>query len=395
MALNYQKLKELKPEAKPYKVPDERGLYVMVNPNGSLYWRFRYRFLGKDNAIALGTFPDVSLACAREKRDEARRLLANGIDPGVHRKIMKKAEIENATNTFEIIAREWFAKQTTRWSKVHADKILRLLEKDIFPWVGAKPITEISPPTLHPVLMRIVDRGSIETSHRALSNCSQIFDYAVACGFLQYNTSRTLSKLLPTVKGTHFAAPTDPKRVGELLRMIDGYRGTLIVKCALRLAPLVFVRPGELRHAKWEDIDFEIAEWRYLITKTDTPHIVPLSTHALNILKDLHPLTSSSEFVFPSLKKGKSRTISDNTLLSALRELGIPKEELSIHGWRATARTLLDEVLGFRPDLIEHQLGHAVRDPLGRAYNRTKHLPERKKMMQDWADYLDGIKGNN
>ncbi|MGX8784333.1 tyrosine-type recombinase/integrase [Legionella pneumophila] len=384
----------IKPKDKPYKKADEKGLFVLINPDGSLYWRFRYRFLGKDKTLALGTFPDVSLAAARKKRDEARQLLSNDIDPGIHRKIMKKAKIAESSNTFEIIAREWFAKQTTKWSDIHANKILRLLERDIFPWIGDKPITEISPPVLHPVLMSIVDRGSIETAHRALSNCSQVFDYAVACGLLQFNNSKTLIKLLPAVKGTHFAAPTDPKRLGELLRMIDGYHGTLIVKCALRLAPLVFVRPGELRHAKWEDIDFEMAEWRYLITKTNTPHIVPLSTQALNILKELHPLTRDSEYIFPSLKKGKSRTISDNTLLSALRELGIPKEDLSIHGFRATARTLLDEVLGVRPDFIEHQLGHAVRDPLGRAYNRTKHLADRKKMMQDWADYLDGIKGN-
>ncbi|WP_161517135.1 tyrosine-type recombinase/integrase, partial [Legionella pneumophila] len=329
-----------------------------------------------------------------EKRDEARRLLSDGIDPGIHRKVMKNAEIAKSSNTFEMIAREWFAKQTTQWSDIHADKILRLLERDIFPWIGAKPVDEIPPTILLPVLMRIVDRGSIETSHRALSNCNQIFDYAVACGLLQFNTAKTLGKLLPAVKGKHFAAPTDPKRLGVLLRMIDGYHGTLIVKCALRLSPLVFVRPGELRHAKWEEINFDTAEWRYLITKTDTQHIVPLSTQALNILQELYPLTRNSEFVFPSLKKGKSRTISDNTLLSALRELGISKEELSIHGFRATARTLLDEVLGVRPDFIEHQLGHAVRDPLGRAYNRTKHLSERRKMMQDWADYLDNLKNN-
>lgn len=379
---------------KPYKIFDEKGLFILVNPNGSLYWRLRYRFLGKDKTLALGTFPDVSLASARKKRDEARRLLSDDIDPGIHRKVMRNVEIAKSSNSFEMIAREWFAKQTTQWSRVHADKILRLLERDIFPWIGAKPITEIPPTTLLAVLMRIVDRGSIETSHRALSNCNQIFDYAVASGLLQFNTSKTLGKLLPAVKGKHFAAPTDPKRLGILLRMIDGYHGTLIVKCALRLAPLVFVRPGELRHAKWEEIDFETAEWRYLITKTDTQHIVPLSTQALNILQELYPLTRNSEFVFPSLKKGKSRTISDNTLLSALRELGISKEELSIHGFRATARTLLDEELAVRPDFIEHQLGHAVRDPLGRAYNRTKHLSERKKMMQDWADYLDSLKNN-
>ncbi|HGC5726846.1 TPA: tyrosine-type recombinase/integrase [Legionella pneumophila] len=392
MALNHKLLMSFKPEAKPYKKSDEKGLYVLVNPNGSIYWRFKYRFLGKEKSLALGTFPDVLIASAREKRDEARRLLADGIDPGVHRKVMKKAEIDKSSNTFEMIAREWFAKQTTQWSDIHADKILRLLERDIFPWIGAKPVDEIPPTILLPVLMRIVDRGSIETSHRALSNCNQIFDYAVASGLLQFNTSKTLGKLLPAVKGKHFAAPTDPKRLGILLKMIDGYHGTLIVKSALRLAPLVFVRPGELRHAKWEEINFDTAEWRYLITKTDTQHIVPLSTQALNILQELYPLTRNSEFVFPSLKKGKSRTISDNTLLSALRELGISKEELSIHGFRATARTLLDEVMGVRPDFIEHQLGHAVRDPLGRAYNRTKHLAERKKMMQDWADYLDELK---
>ena len=241
------------------------------------------------------------------------------------------------------------------------------------------------------VIRRIEERGALETAHRALSNCGQVFRYAIATGRAERDSSQDLKGALPPVKTKHFAAQTDPKRFGELLRIFEDYQGSLIVRCALRLAPLVFVRPGELRHAKWEDIDFDTTQWSYIVTKTDTPHIVPLANQAINILKELHPLTSNSPFVFPSARSN-ARPMSDNAILGALRRLGIGKEEATGHGFRATARTLLDEVLGIRPDIIEHQLAHAVRDPNGRAYNRTAHLPERKIMMQKWADYIDDLK---
>lgn len=381
-----------KPEAKARKIADEKGLFLYVTPEGRKYWRFKYRFGGKEKLLALGVYDDVTLAKARVKRDEARKLLADGIDPGEHKKVMKQVADERASNSFEVVAREWFVKYSSTWVKSHADKIMQRFVRDIFPWIGDKPITEVTPPILLSVIRRIEERGALETAHRALSNCGQVFRYAIATGRAERDSSQDLKGALPPVKTKHFAAQTDPKRFGQLLRTFEDYEGSLIVRCALRLAPLVFVRPGELRHAKWEDIDFDTAQWSYTVTKTDTPHIVPLATQAIAILKELHPLTCNSAFVFPSARSN-ARPMSDNAILGALRRLGVSKEEATGHGFRATARTLLDEVLGNRPDIIEHQLAHTVRDPHGRAYNRTAHLPDRKKMMQDWADYLETLKG--
>jgi integrase len=289
------------------------------------------------------------------------------------------------------VAREWFAKHSPNWAANHANRIIRRLERDIFPWIGGKPIADISPPQLLAVVRQIEERGALETAHRALSNCGQVLRYAVATGRAQRDSTRDLRGALQPVKSEHFASVTEPKKVGELLRAMDSYEGTLTVRCALRLAPLVFVRPGELRKAEWADIDLDRAEWSYTVTKTDTKHIVPLSQQAVTILRELHPLTGRGRYVFPGARSA-SRPMSENAILAAMRKMEIPKEEMSGHGFRAMARTILDEVLGFRPDYIEHQLAHAVRDPNGRAYNRTAHLPERRKMMQEWADYLDKLK---
>ncbi|MDA9271972.1 integrase arm-type DNA-binding domain-containing protein [bacterium] len=390
MALTDVKVRATKSQEKAFKLSDEKGLFLYVTTNGGKYWRFKYRYSGKEKLFALGVYPDVSLALAREKRDEARKLLASGIDPGEHRKAMKTATIDRAANSFELVAREWFAKHSPNWVSSHADKIIRRLERDIFPWLGAKPIAEITAPDLLAILMRIETRGAIETAHRAMGNCGQVFRYAIATGRAERDPSQDLKGALPPVKSKHFTAKTTPQSFAQLLRVIDGYEGTLIVRCALRLAPLVFVRPGELRKAEWVDIDFETAEWRFTVSKTETPHIVPLATQAVAILNEIYPLTGSGRYVFPSARSNQ-RPMSDNAILAALRRLGISKEDATGHGFRATARTLLDEELGVRPDFIEHQLAHAVRDPNGRAYNRTAYLPERKKMMQDWADYLDLI----
>jgi len=285
------------------------------------------------------------------------------------------------------------AKQEPNWAANHANRIIRRLERDIFPWIGGNPISDITAPQLLESIRQIEQRGALETAHRALGNCGQVFRYAVATGRTERDPSGDLRGALPPVKGTHFASVTEPKQVAEVLRALDGYEGTLPVRCALRLAPLVFVRPGELRHAQWEDIDLITAEWRYMVTKTDSQHIVPLSGQAVKILQELKPLTGNGRYIFPSARNPKGdKPMSDNAVLAAMRRMGISKEEMSGHGFRAMARTILDEVLGFRPDYIEHQLAHAVRDPNGRAYNRTAHLPERRKMMQDWADYLDKLK---
>jgi len=391
MPLSDTQIRKAKPAEKTQRLFDGSGLYLEISPKGGKWWRLKYRFGGKEKRLSLGVYPDVSLKDARERRDDSRKLLANSIDPGENRKAKKAAKVERATNSFEVIAREWYAKHSPNWSASHGDRIIRRLERDIFPWIGGKPIADITAPQLLEVIRRIEQRGALETAHRALGNCGQVFRYAVATGRAERDPSGDLRGALPPVKGTHFASVTGPKQVSEVLRALDGYEGTLTVRCALRLAPLVFVRPGELRHAKWADIDLDAAEWRYIVTKTDTQHIVPLSRQAIEILEELYPLTGRGYYVFPSARS-TSRPMSDNAILAAMRRMGIAKEEMSGHGFRAMARTILDEVLSFRPDFIEHQLAHAVRDPNGRAYNRTAHLPERHKMMQDWADYLDKLK---
>ena len=395
MPLTNTAIRNAKPGEKTKKMFDGGGLYVEVAPSGGKWWRLKYRMDGKEKRLSLGTYPDVSLKHARERRDEARRLLANGIDPSEHRKAEKAAKAECSKNSFEAIAREWISKYTPTWSTSHSTRVISRLERDVFPWIGRRAISSITAPLLLETVRRVEQRGALETAHRVLRICSQVFRYAIATGRARYNPSNDLRGALPPVKGTHFASITEPQQVGEVLRALDGYQGTLPVCCALRLAPLVFVRPGELRHAQWEDIDLENTEWRFLVTKTETQHIVPLSRQAVEILQELKPLTGRGRYVFPSARNPKGdRPMSDNAILAAMRRMGISKEEMSGHGFRAMARTILDEVLKFRPDYIEHQLAHTVRDPNGRAYNRTAHLPERKKMMQAWSDYLDELKSD-
>ena len=392
MPLTDTAIRNTKPSAKPIKLTDGGGLYLLLNPNGSRWWRLDYRFRGKRKTLSMGVYPDVGLKDARNRRDEARKLLASEVDPGENRKAVKAAKTERSTNSFEVITREWFTKYSTTWKENHSARIIRRFELDIFPWIGGKPIAEITAPELLATVRKIEARGALETAHRALGNCGQVFRYAIATGRTTRDISADLRGALPPANKTgHFAAITEPKQVGELLRAMDSYTGSHIVRYALRLAPLVFVRPGELRHAEWADIDLDTAEWRYTVTKTNTPHIVPLARQAVEILTELKTLTGDGHYVFPGARTNK-RPMSDNAILAAMRRMGIEKDEMSGHGFRAMARTILDEVLGFRPDHIEHQLAHAVRDPNGRAYNRTAHLPERRKMMQQWADYLDKLK---
>jgi len=337
-------------------------------------------------------YPDVNLRDARDRRDETRKLLANGIDPSENRKAKRLARADGAANSLEVITREWFAKYSRNWVPNHSNRVIRLFENNIFPWLGGRPIADITSPELLAAIQRIEKRGALETAHRALQNCGMVFRYAIASGRAANDPTLALRGALAPYKGTHFAAATEPKDFAKILRAICGYEGTPSVSCALRLAPLVFVRPGELRHAEWADIDLHQAEWRYTVTKTKTEHIVPLSRQAIEILHELKPITGRGRFVFPSARSN-ARPMSDNAILAAMRRMGIDKGEMSGHGLRAVARTILDEVLGIRPDFIEHQLAHAVRDPNGRAYNRTAHLLERRKMMQQWADYLDKLKG--
>jgi len=392
MPLTNVAVQKAKVTEKPYKLSDERGLYLLINKSGR-YWRLDYRFEGKRKTLALGVYPDTTLANARDKRDEARKLLANGIDPGEQRKAVKASRQEKFTNSFEVIAREWFSKNSPSWSENHGIRIIRRLERDIFPWIGAKPLADIKVSELLNVLQRIEKRGANETAHRALQNCGQVFRYAVATGRAERDPSPDLKGALAPVQQTHRAAITETKAIGGLLRAIDSYSGFQTTKLALKLAPLVFVRPGELRKAEWKEFDLKNGEWNIPAErmKMRAPHLVPLSSQAIEILYELQALNGGSKYVFPSART-TTRPMSDNAIISALRRMGYGKNEMTGHGFRAMARTVLDETLGVRPDFIEHQLAHAVRDPNGRAYNRTAHLSERKKMMQQWADYLDKLK---
>lgn len=391
MPLSNTQIQKAKQKTKPYRLYDERGLYLEVSPAGGKHWRLKYRFASKEKRLALGSYPDVGLKAAREARDKARAMLANDQDPGQNKKDLKAIKLLLGSDTFKGIALEWHQGKSKVWSESHANNILGRLERDVFPWLGNRPISEITVPDLLKVLRRIEDRGAHETAHRVLGNCGEVLRYAVQSGKVERSVAADLKGALQPVKKSHLAAITEPKRAGELLRMIDGYQGTLPVKCALKLAPLVFVRPGELQAAEWDAIDFEKAEWRFTVSKTQTEHIVPLATQAIEILEELKPLTGSSRYIFPN-RRGWQRHMSNNAVLAALRRMEIPKDEMCGHGFRAMGRTILDEELGFRPDIIEHQLSHTVKDPLGRAYNRTSHLEYRKKMMQAWADYLDDLK---
>jgi integrase len=378
-------------DGKTSRFRDGGGLWLIVEPSGKKWWKLRVVFAKKENSFSLGEYPTVSLSGAREGRDKTRRQIAAGIDPGLTRK-GEKAQL-TGEGTFEVVARDWYKRNTdnSKWSSGHAIDIMSRLENDVFPFIGQRPIAEITANEMLVVLRRIEAR-TLETAHKVKATCGQIFRYAIASDLATNNPADALRGALPTVKPKHMAAPTEPKDVAPILRMLSDYKGSYVVACALRLAPLVFVRPGELRQAEWSAINFETAEWRYTVTKTKTEHIVPLSRQAIQVLRDIHKLTGSGRYVFPSARSSE-RPMSDAAVNAAMRRMGIDTRlELTGHGFRAMARTILDEVLECRPELIEHQLAHSVRDPLGRAYNRTKHLPERKVMMQKWADYLDKLK---
>lgn len=392
MPLSDIKIKQAKPREKTYKLSDERGLYLEVAPAGGKWWRLKYRYDGKEKRLSLGVYPDVSLAMARERRDNARKQLADGIDPSSHRKATKLARAESNSNTFEVVSREWFEKWKSNLAKSHIDKVIRRLERDVFPWLGSRPIADIKAPELLTVLRRIESRA-VETAHRAKQNCSQIFRYAAATGRAERDITTDLEGSLTPWKPEHFPSITEPKLIGPLLRDLYAYKGTFEVQSALRMAPHVFLRPSELRLAEWREFDLEGARWDIPEErmKSRKPHIVPLSRQVLEILNELRPLTGSGVYVFQGRRPGKP--LSDNTINKALRSMGYStKEEITAHGFRAMARTVLDEELGFRVDWIEHQLAHAVRDPNGRAYNRTAHLEGRRQMMQAWSDYLDKLR---
>lgn len=391
MPLTDVAIRRAKPAAKPLRLFDGGGLYLEVSPAGGKLWRWKYRHGGKEKRLALGTYPEVTLADARDRHAAGRKLLAAGYDPGEQRKAERAATLERAGNSFDAVADELLAIRAKTLAPGSAVRERRLLEKDLSPCIGSLPVADVTAPALLAALRKVEARGAVETAHRAKMLAGQVFRYAIATGRAERNPVPDLKGALSQPEGRHFASVTDPAAVGPMLRALYGYPGTPAVAAALKLAPLVFVRPGELRHARWEDIDMDGGEWRFTASKTKQPHIVPLSTQAVAILRELHPATGRGAYVFPSAR-GKGRPMSEAAVIAAMRRMGLDGDTMTGHGFRAMARTILDEVLGYRPDYIEHQLAHAVRDPNGRAYNRTAHLPERKKMMQGWADYLDNLR---
>jgi integrase len=391
MPLTDTAIRTAKPGEKPYKLADEKGLFLLINPNGSKWWRLKFRVAGKEKLLSFGTYPEVGLKEARNKRDDARKLLADGIDPGETRKAQKASRNEQAANSFEVIAREWLEGQKSVVTPGQHDKTLARLQNDVFPWLGAKPVTEISAPDVLSVIRRIDARGARYTAHRCRGQISQVMRYAIATGRAERDPCPDLKGAIPSARSTNFASITEPAKVGEMLRSFDGFSGTFVVKCALEIAPMVFVRPGELRKAEWEQVDLDKAEWRYFVTKTQTEHLVPLASQVVALLRELHALTGHGRYVFAG--RDPQRPMSEAAVNAALRRMGYDtKTEITGHGFRAMARTILHEELHVKPEVIEHQLAHKVPDALGSAYNRTKFLKERKAMMQLWADYLAKLK---
>ena len=388
------------PERKQARFSDSGGLYLQVSPNGSKRWFLKYRTGGKEKQLALGSYPDVGLTAARKARDAAKLQKAAGLDPVQARKVEKLKATNPAGDTFQAVALEWHAKQAPQWSEGHAERALRQLERDLFPWIGPRRLSEIEPVELLATLRKIEERGAIETADRGLMLCRQVWRYGVATGRVSRDITADLKGALTPYRGRHFAAITEPVKLGELLRAIQAYRGGPIVRAALQLAPLLFQRPGELRAAAWAEIDLDAALWTIPPARmkrekdgkeNGAPHLVPLPRQAVEILRELHQLTGRSALVFPG-ERNHERPISENSVRTALISMGYTPDLQTWHGFRATARTMLAERLDFDPLVIEAQLAHAVKDANGHAYNRTQYLKHRAAMMQAWADYLDKLR---
>ena len=392
MALTDKQLKALKPRDKKYTVTDQHGLMIEVRPNGGKYWTYRFRLNAKRVDMALGVYPTVTLKDARERRDNARKLVDRDIDPRAARKAERETRRNIAANTFEALAREWYALKHTEWSDSHQQRTIRNLEHDLFPTIGRFPTSEIVPMNVLEALKKAEKRGiTPATLQKIKQTAAQVFRYGITTGRCEHNPAGDLNEAIAAHQTKHHAALTTPQDVGRLMAAIDGYNGTPTVIAALKLSALWFCRPGELRHLKWTEINHDEQRIELGKGKAHDAHIIPLSQQALSILEELYYLNSSSEYVFPSARS-RSRPMSENAVRVALRNLGYDNSAMTAHGFRAMARTLLDEALGYRLEWIEHQLAHNVRDPLGRAYNRTKHLEQRREMMQRWADYLDELK---
>jgi integrase len=394
MALSATALRNLEPRDKPYKVYDADGLFILVNPNGSVYWRMRYRHEGREKVLALGVYPDVPLTLARERRLEARQLIAKGVDPSSERQERKQKRRVALANTFNAVFNDWWENRQTKTLDPKSERrTKRLFDEDVLPVLGGIPIAEVTADQILAVLKRLQARGAIETSGRVRQKISEVFRRGIATGRCKTNMADVIKGELPTVKAKHHSALTKPKDVGQLMRAVDAYPSTTIVRAALLLSAWWFLRPGELRHCKWSELNWEenILEIPGERMKIGEPHIVPLCRQSRELLEDLYAHHKNGEYILPS-PRSNQRPISENAVRVALRSMGYGNDDMTAHGFRATARTLLDEALNYRIEWIEQQLAHTVRDAHGRAYNRTTHLPQRAEMMQAWADYLDELK---
>ena len=393
-------VKSAKPGNSPIRMFDGGGMYLEVQPSGSKWWRHKFRFGGKEKLLSLGVYPEIGLAEARKRRQEARDLLARGIDPSVVRKAQRTARTTPAADSFEAVAREWLAAKSSGWSADHATRTLLRMENNVFPWIGAQHINSVTAPELLRVIRRVEARGAIETAHTIMQQCGQVFRYGIATGRCDRNPAPDLRDALKPVIVTHMAALTDLKEVGTLLRSIVDYQGHPVTRAALVLSALVFQRPGNVRAAEWGEIDLNAAMWTVPSAKikrtvqgklSGRPHLIPLSAQAVAELRELGKLTGHGQFVFPSLLTGE-RCMSENTVNTALRRMGYDKSQMTAHGFRAMARTILVEQLNVHPDVIEAQLAHGKSGPLGSAYDRAEFMEQRRSMMQSWADYLDKLR---
>ncbi len=385
-------VRRFKPTETLYKVADEKGLFLWITPSGGKLWRFKFRLDGKEKSVSFGGYPEISLSEARDKRDEARKALANGLDPAMQKKATKRARALATVNTFEGVATEWFAKFSTKWTSAHAERVWSRIKRDILPWLGQRPVADILPADVLETIKRVDARGARETAHRVRSDISVIMRYAISIGLVSRNPAPDTLGAIPAIDKKHRAALTEPTELGKLLTLLEGYTGGHVVRTALRLQPILFCRPGELRHMRWQHIDFDKALWEIPaeLMKMREPHIVPLSKQAIALIKDM-PKTANP-YVFPS-QRGQGRPMSDMATSAALKSLGIDTQATqTMHGFRASARTILHEVLKFDPDVIELALAHQPAGALRAAYNRTKFLDQRIAMMRRWSDYLDELK---
>ncbi len=394
MPLTVLQVEKAKAAEKDYKLSDERGMYLLVSKAGGKLWRLKYRVDGREKVLCIGSYPDLSLKEARELRDTARNQLANGIDPSADKKARKASSAQSNADSFEHLAKEWFATRMKDMSDTHKTRTLGILNSYLLPYIGSKSVKEITAPMLLEVLRKIEAKGIVETARRAKQVASQVFRYAVITGRAQHDPAADLKGALQVPKKKHFAAITEPKQVGLLMVAIDSYHGSFVVQAALKCSALWFCRPGELRALEWANVNWDYKRLEFIAEKTLQQHIIPLSTQSLELLKSLQMITGQGRYIFPS-SRGFSRPISENTIRVALRTMGFGNDDMTAHGFRAMARTLLDEVLNYRIEWIEQQLAHTVKDANGRAYNRTKHLAQRFEMLQRWADYLDELKASH